>query len=145
MDLTPLPLPPRPSEADLDFSEHMKYVHAEVKRRLSHSTDSYAAAANIKRKDKQFNSGDMMLVRPKPERFPPSSFTKLHARRAGPFQVTKNLGSNAYVIDLQNLTAFTTSRCHPAWCLTYLFIGFAGCSVSRGINRGARKLARTPT
>jgi hypothetical protein len=32
MDLTPLPLPPRPSEAGLDFSEHMKDVHAKVKR-----------------------------------------------------------------------------------------------------------------
>ncbi|KAG6790223.1 hypothetical protein POTOM_006371 [Populus tomentosa] len=100
MDLTPLPLPPRPSEAGLDFSEHMKDVHAEVKRRLSHNTDSYAAAANTKRKDRQFNSGDMVLVRLKPERFPPGSFTKLHARRAGPFQVTKKLGSNACVIDL---------------------------------------------
>jgi len=26
----------------------------------------------------------------------------------------------------------------------YLFTGLAGCSVSPGINRGARKLARTP-
>jgi hypothetical protein len=32
MDLTPLLLPPRPSEAGLDFSEHMKDVHAKVKR-----------------------------------------------------------------------------------------------------------------
>ncbi|KAG6788910.1 hypothetical protein POTOM_004988 [Populus tomentosa] len=45
-------------------------------------------------------AGDMVLVRLRPERFPPESFTKLHARRAGPFQVTKKLGSNAYVIDL---------------------------------------------
>ena len=95
MVLTPLPLPPRLSEAGLDFFEHMKDVHAEVKRWLSHSTDSYAATANIKRKDKQFNSGDMVLVRLKPE-----LFTKLHARRTRPFQVTKKLGSNAYVIDL---------------------------------------------
>ena len=42
----------------------------------------------------------MVLVRLKPERFPPDSFTSLHARRTGPFQVTKKLGNNAYVIDL---------------------------------------------
>jgi hypothetical protein len=42
----------------------------------------------------------MVLVRLKPECFPPGSFTKLHARRAGPFQITKKLGNNAYVIDL---------------------------------------------
>ena len=66
MDLTPLPLPPRPSEAGLDFSEHMKDVHAKVKRRLSHSTDSYAITANTKCKGRQFNSGDTVLVRLKP-------------------------------------------------------------------------------
>jgi len=33
--------------------------------------------------------------------------------------------------------------CHPA--VPYMSTGFAGCSVGRGISRGARKLARTPT
>jgi hypothetical protein len=42
----------------------------------------------------------MVLVCLKPERFPPGSFTKLHTQRAEPFQITKNLGNNAYVIDL---------------------------------------------
>ncbi|KAG6745122.1 hypothetical protein POTOM_051766 [Populus tomentosa] len=75
-------------------------VHEECKRRLTTHTNSYAAVANAKRKDRQFNTGDMVLVRLRPERFPPGSFSKLHARRAGPFQVTKKLGSNAYVIAL---------------------------------------------
>ena len=56
--------------------------------------------ANAKGKDRKFNTGDMVLVRLRPERFPSGSFTKLHARRAGPFQVTKKLGANAYIIDL---------------------------------------------
>ncbi|KAG6778073.1 hypothetical protein POTOM_017918 [Populus tomentosa] len=99
-DLQPLPSPPRPSAAGLDFSEYMKDVHTEVRRRLSLSTESYAASANARRKDRQFNNGDMVLVRLKPERFPSGSFTKLNARRAGPFHVIKKLGSNAYVIDL---------------------------------------------
>jgi hypothetical protein len=106
-------LPPRPSEAGLDFSEHMKDVHAKVKRWLSHSTDSYAAATNIKRKDRQFNSGDTVLVRLKPERFPPGSFTKLHARRARPFQITKSwvtmLMSSTYLQNLV-LAQFLTLR-----------------------------------
>lgn len=49
-----------------------------------------------------FNEGDMVLVRLKLKCFPPGSFTKLHARRAGPFQVTNKLGSNTYVIDLSS-------------------------------------------
>ncbi|KAL6315687.1 hypothetical protein AAG906_005779 [Vitis piasezkii] len=57
-------------------------------------------SANAKHKDRQFNEGDMVLVRLRLERFPSGSFTKLHARRAGPFRVTKKLGTNAYVIEL---------------------------------------------
>jgi len=100
LDIIPLPSPPRPSEAALDFSNYMRDVHEECKRRLTVHTNSCAAIANIKRRDQQFIQGDMVLVHLRPERFPPGSFTKLHARRAGPFQITKKLGSNAYVIDL---------------------------------------------
>ncbi|KAA8521887.1 hypothetical protein F0562_012799 [Nyssa sinensis] len=79
---------------------YMRDVHDECKWRLTSHTNSYAASANAKRKDRQFNKGDMVLVRFRLERFPPGSFTKLHARRAGPFRVTKKLRTNAYVIDL---------------------------------------------
>ena len=41
----------------------------------------------------------MVLVRLRLELFPLGSFTKLHTRRAGPFRVTKKLGTNAYVIE----------------------------------------------
>jgi len=100
LDIISLPSPPRPSEAALDFSSYMRDVHEECKRRLTTHTSSYAAVANAKRKDRKFNTCDMVLVCLRPERFPPGSFTKLHACRAGPFQVTKKLGANAYVIDL---------------------------------------------
>jgi hypothetical protein len=100
MDLKPLPLPPRPSEAGLDFSEYMRDVHTKVKRRLSLNIEAYTASVNVRRKDRQFHNGDMVLVRLKPERFHLGSFSKLHVRRAGPFRITKKLGSNAYVIDL---------------------------------------------
>ncbi|KAF9682427.1 hypothetical protein SADUNF_Sadunf05G0107800 [Salix dunnii] len=78
----------------------MQQLHDECKQRLTFSANSYAAATNSHRRDHQFNEGDMVLVRLKPERFPPGSFTKLHARRAGPFKVIKKMGRNAYVIEL---------------------------------------------
>ncbi|KAJ0076309.1 hypothetical protein Patl1_34864 [Pistacia atlantica] len=100
LDVNSLPLPPRPSEAALDFSSYMRDVHDECKRRLTFHANSYAASANAQCKDRQFNEGDMVLVRLRPECFPPGSFTKLHAHRAGSFRVTKKLGTNAYVMDL---------------------------------------------
>ena len=80
LDIYSLPLPPRPNEAALDFSSYMRHLHDECKRRLTVNTTSYAVATNSHHKDRQFNEGDMVLVRLKPERFPPGSFTKLHAR-----------------------------------------------------------------
>ncbi|RVX03528.1 Transposon Ty3-G Gag-Pol polyprotein [Vitis vinifera] len=100
LNLHSLTLPARPGEAALDFSSYMKNIHEEVKRRLSLSTEAYSTAANTRRKDRQFQVGDMVLIRLKPERFPPGSFNKLHARRARPFKVVKKLGPNAYVIEL---------------------------------------------
>jgi hypothetical protein len=88
LNLQPLQLSPRPSAAGLDFLEYMKDVHAEVRRRLFLSTKSYTTFTNARRKDKQFNSGDMVLVHLKSERFPSESFTKLHTRRIGPFRST---------------------------------------------------------
>ena len=100
LDINTLPLPPRPSEVSLDFSSYMHHLHEGCKRRLIISTNSYATVANSKRKARQFYEGDMVLVRLRPERFPPGSFSKLHARRAGPFKITKKLGTNAYVVEL---------------------------------------------
>lgn len=92
LDINSLPSPPKPSEAALDFSSYMQNVHEECKQCLTVHTNSYAAMTNAKRKDQQFNAGDMVLVRLRPERFPPVSFTKLHARRAKPFSSHKEIG-----------------------------------------------------
>ncbi|KAL5767989.1 hypothetical protein ACOSQ2_014772 [Xanthoceras sorbifolium] len=55
----------------------------------------------------QFSVGDQVLIRLRPERFPPGSFTKLHARRAGPFPILKKLGPNAYLVDLPGSYTFS--------------------------------------
>ena len=100
LNLHSLTLHARPSEAALDFSSYMKNIHEEVKQRLSLSTEAYSTAVNTRRKDRQFQVGDTVLICLKPELFPPRSFNKLHAQRAGPFKVVKKLGPNAYVIEL---------------------------------------------
>ena len=40
------------------------------------------------------------MIRLKPERFPPGTLKKLHARGAGPFKVIKKVGPYAYVLEL---------------------------------------------
>ena len=40
------------------------------------------------------------MIRLNPERFPPGTIKKLHARGAGPFKILKKIGPNAYVLEL---------------------------------------------
>ena len=44
--------------------------------------------------------GDFFMAHIRPERFPKNSHKKLPARAMGPYQIIRQLGSNAYVLDL---------------------------------------------
>jgi hypothetical protein len=104
----------------------MMSVHEEVRKKIALQTKVYAQRANLRKRDKQFEVGDQVLIRLCSERFPPGSYNKIHARRAGPFTILKKLGPNAYVIDLpptyaispvfniEDLTAFTGQNDFPS-------------------------------
>ncbi|KAK0601500.1 hypothetical protein LWI29_024852 [Acer saccharum] len=102
-----LPLPTNVSEARLDFFSHMSTLHDDIRRKIATNTADYAAHANKKKRDVQFSVGEMVLIRLRFERFPPGSFPKLHARRAGPFPILKKLGPNAYLVDLPSDYGFS--------------------------------------
>jgi len=126
LDIISLPLPQRTSEAGLDFATHMMSVHEEVRKKIALQTEVYAQRANLRKRDKQFEVGDQVLIRLRSERFPPGNYNKLHARCAGPFTVLKKLGPNTYVIDLpptyaisqvfniEDLTAFNGQNDFPS-------------------------------
>ena len=48
----------------------------------------------------EFQEGDLVIARIRPERFPQESCKKLHARGIGPFKVLKKISANAYVLEL---------------------------------------------
>ena len=54
----------------------------------------------MRRKAVNFDMGDFVMAHIRPERFPKNSHKKLHARAMGPYQIIRQLGSNAYVLDL---------------------------------------------
>ena len=60
----------------------------------------YKTFANLHRRLRTFNVGDYVMVRMRPERFPPGTVKKLHARSTGLFKILKKINSNAYVVDL---------------------------------------------
>jgi len=100
IDIIPLPSPPRSSEAATDFLTHLQDIHMEVRRKLTLSAESYKRAADIHKHHVEFQEGDLVMIRIRPERFAKGTYHKLHHRSAGPFKILKRLGSNAYHIEL---------------------------------------------
>jgi hypothetical protein len=102
LDLTPLPLNSSSSQGAEDFAVHIENLHAEVRRKLVIAAATYKLHADIHRRNVVFEVGDFVLVRLRPKRFPRGAFHKLHHCWAGPFQVLKRLGPNAYHLALPN-------------------------------------------
>ncbi|KAH7537757.1 hypothetical protein FEM48_Zijuj03G0126800 [Ziziphus jujuba var. spinosa] len=100
IDLVPLPLVARPSAEAETFGRHIQEIHDDIRRKIALSNESYKAHADLKRKFAEFNEGDMVMVRIRPERFPRGTYKKLHSRNVGPYKILKKISSNAYVLDL---------------------------------------------
>ena len=75
-------------------------LHHSISQRIEQSNKIYQDLGNSRRRTKEFIKGDYVMIRLKPERFPPGTLKKLHARGAGPFKVIKKVRSNAYVLEL---------------------------------------------
>ena len=67
-----VPLPPHMcvSEPTKNFAKHIHDLHAEIRRKISLSNEEYKLAANVHRRSKEFNVGDYVMVRIRPERIP---------------------------------------------------------------------------
>ena len=100
LSLVPLPPHARVSESAASFAQHVRDLHHEISQRIQQSNLNYQNLANSRERTKEFIEDDHVMVRLKPERFPPGTLKKLHARGAGPFKIIKKVGSNAYVLEL---------------------------------------------
>ena len=100
IDLAPLPLHTHVSASALSMAEHIRSLHSDIRRRIEISNEHYKELADAHRRPREFQEGDHVMIRVRPERFPSGVVKKLQARGAGPFRVLKRVGSNAYVIDL---------------------------------------------
>jgi hypothetical protein len=91
----------------VDFAAFMSSLHEEVKSKMVEQVVKYAAQVNKNRRELHFKEGDLVLIRVRPERFPPGMYHKLHGKKIGPFKILKKLGSNAYLIDLSSNFQFS--------------------------------------
>ena len=71
------------SEPAENFSKHIHDLHAEIRRMISLSNEEYKLAADVHRRSKEFNVGNYVMVRIRPERIPKKFSKKLYARATG--------------------------------------------------------------
>ena len=60
----------------------------------------YKVSTDLHHQLRTFNVSDYVMIRMRPEQFPPGTVKKLHTRSAGLFKILKKINSNAYVVDL---------------------------------------------
>ena len=99
-DLIPIPPDARVSHATSTFAQHIHDLHAEIRRKIILSNDSYKHSADMRRRAANFEVGNFVMVQLRPERLPKNSLKKLHVRAMGPYQILRKLGSNTYILDL---------------------------------------------
>ncbi|PNX91154.1 hypothetical protein L195_g047284, partial [Trifolium pratense] len=100
VDLVKLPKAPGVSAVAENMAEEMVAVKKAVKAKLEATGQKNKAAADKRRSVKVFHVGDDVMVFLRKERFPVDTYSKLQPRKYGPFQVTRKINDNAYVVAL---------------------------------------------
>jgi len=99
LDLFPMSIHARVSESAESFACRIQDLHIEISKQIQASNAQHKLQADLDKRHNEFNVGDYVVIRIRPERFPSGTNRKLHARSAGPFKVLQRVGPNAYVLD----------------------------------------------
>ena len=75
-------------------------MQEEVRQKLEATNAKYKEAVDKKRHEKIFNVRDLVLVYLRKERFPIATYNKLKDKKYRPFQITKKINNNAYMVAL---------------------------------------------
>jgi hypothetical protein len=100
IDLLPLPLQERTNMEASERAAYIKKIHEKTKEAIELKAVRKATSMNKHRKIVLFESGDLVWIHLRKERFLEQRKSKLMPRGDGPFRVLAKINDNAYKIDL---------------------------------------------
>jgi len=90
-------------------------LHKEISKKIEESNAQYKSYVDLHRRQLEFNEGDHVMIRIRPERFPPGAVKKLTARSADPFKsLRKLIQMPLYLIYLQT-SGLVRHLIHQIW------------------------------
>ena len=97
----------------------MHDLHDDIRWQIEVNNDNYKFAAYFYKQLQEFALRDEVMVRVRPERFPPGIVKKIHAQRIGPHTVLRRFGSNTYKLEIPEsweFIQFLTSKDLILYC-----------------------------
>ena len=83
-----------------DFAARISELQEEIKARLQKSNANHKARVDSKRRENNFEVGDIVLAHLRKERFPKGEYNKLKMKKIGPCKILRKFSTNTYELEM---------------------------------------------
>jgi len=68
-----------------EFAIYIHHLHEKVRKKIITNNQQYKFNVDVHRRNVEFQEGDQVMIRLRPERFPKGAYQKLYSRKVGPY------------------------------------------------------------